>query len=178
MELNSTTADPTHRGGGIVADYDVQYDRDSDDWGAKRAEADRAAGRYETQAEAHDAARGFAERSGGGEVRDHRKDNNRIRNTDTGRKKRTRTPRRAKRATTGECLGGCRRRLRCAPKTRTGPRWCSGRTLIRHRVSAANGVVRMRPTRPAIMIRSKQRTRMRGTRICRITGMLLSGWAP
>lgn len=28
-------------------------------------------------------ARGFAERSGGGEVRDHRKDNNRIRNTDT-----------------------------------------------------------------------------------------------
>ncbi|MGE0220547.1 DUF2188 domain-containing protein [Mycolicibacterium sp.] len=54
---------------------------------AKRAEADRAAGRYETQAEAHDAARGFAERSGGGEVRDHRKDNNRIRNTDTVGKK-------------------------------------------------------------------------------------------
>lgn len=39
--------------------------------------------RYGTQAKAHDAARGFAERSGGVEVRDHRKDNNRIWNTDT-----------------------------------------------------------------------------------------------
>lgn len=50
-------------------------------------QAGRAAGRYDTQAEAHDAARGFAERSGGGEVRDHRKDNNQIRNTDTVGKK-------------------------------------------------------------------------------------------
>ena len=49
--------------------------------------AERAAGRYGTQAEAHDAARGFAERSGGGEIRDHRKDNNQIRNTDTVGKK-------------------------------------------------------------------------------------------
>jgi hypothetical protein len=71
----------------IVADYDVQYDRDSGDWGAKRAGAEKAAGRYETQADAHDAARGFAERSCGGEVRDHRKDNNQIRNTDTVGKK-------------------------------------------------------------------------------------------
>lgn len=67
----------------IVADYDVQYDKNSNDWSAKRAGAGRAAGRYDTQAEAHDAARGFAERTGGGEVRDHRKDNNQIRNTDT-----------------------------------------------------------------------------------------------
>jgi hypothetical protein len=66
-----------------VADYDVQYDKDSGDWSAKRAGAGKAAGRYDTQAEAHAAARGFAERSGGGEVRDHRKDNNQIRNTDT-----------------------------------------------------------------------------------------------
>lgn len=66
-----------------MADYDVQYDKNSEDWGAKRAGAGKAAGRYATQAEAHEAARGFAERSGGGEVRDHRKDNNRIRNTDT-----------------------------------------------------------------------------------------------
>lgn len=66
-----------------MADYDVQYDKDSGDWSAKRAGADRAAGRYRTQDEAHDAARGFAERSGGGEVRDHRKDNNQIWNTDT-----------------------------------------------------------------------------------------------
>lgn len=33
--------------------------------------------------EVHDAARSFGERSGGGEVRDHRKDHNQIRNTDT-----------------------------------------------------------------------------------------------
>lgn len=66
-----------------MADYDVQYNGDSDDWGAKRAGASRAAARFDTQAEAHDAARGLAERSGGGEVRDHRKDNNQIRNTDT-----------------------------------------------------------------------------------------------
>lgn len=66
-----------------MADYDVQYDKNSGDWSAKRAGAGKAAGRYGTQAEAHDAARGFADRSGGGEVRDHRKDNNQIRNTDT-----------------------------------------------------------------------------------------------
>jgi hypothetical protein len=70
-----------------VADYDVQYGKDSGDWGAKRAGAGKAAGRYDTQTEAHDAARGFAERSGGGEVRDHRKHNNQIRNTDTVGKK-------------------------------------------------------------------------------------------
>ena len=40
----------------MVADYDVQYNKDSDDWGAKRAGASRAAGRNDTQAEAHDAA--------------------------------------------------------------------------------------------------------------------------
>ncbi len=76
---------PRHRWGGTqVADYDVQYNKDKDDWGgAKRAGAGRAAGRYDTQAEAHAAAVGFASRSGGGEVRDHRKDNNQIRNTDT-----------------------------------------------------------------------------------------------
>lgn len=66
-----------------MADYDVQFDKDKGDWSAKRAGASRAAGHYETQADAHAAARGFAERSGGGEVRDHRKDNNAIRNTDT-----------------------------------------------------------------------------------------------
>ncbi|WP_307213534.1 DUF2188 domain-containing protein [Microbacterium testaceum] len=70
-----------------MADYDVQYDKDKGDWGAKREGASQAAGRYSTQAEAHDAAVGFATRSGGGEVRDHRKDNNQIRNTDTVGKK-------------------------------------------------------------------------------------------
>lgn len=70
-----------------MADYDVQYDKDKGNWSAKREGASQAAGRYDTQAEAHDAARGFATRSGGGEVRDHRKDNNEIRNTDTVGKK-------------------------------------------------------------------------------------------
>ncbi|MFG6401472.1 DUF2188 domain-containing protein [Microbacterium sp. P04] len=76
-----------------MADYDVQYDKDKGDWGAKRAGADRAAARFDTQADAHDAAVGFATRSGGGEVRDHRKDNNQIRNTDTVGKKDPNPPR-------------------------------------------------------------------------------------
>ncbi|GAA4481330.1 DUF2188 domain-containing protein [Microbacterium panaciterrae] len=70
-----------------MADYDVQFDKDKGDWGAKREGASRASGRFETQAEAHAAARALAENSGGGEVRDHRKDNNQIRNTDTVGKK-------------------------------------------------------------------------------------------
>lgn len=70
-----------------MADYDVQYDKDSGDWSAKRGGAGRAAGRYDTQSDANNAARGFAGRSGGGEVRDHRKDNDQIRNTDTVGKK-------------------------------------------------------------------------------------------
>ena len=39
-----------------MADYDVQYDKDKGDWSAKREGASQAAGRYGTQAEAHDAA--------------------------------------------------------------------------------------------------------------------------
>jgi len=70
-----------------VADYDVQYDKDKGDWGAKKEGASRASVRGATQAEVHDAARALAEKSGGGEVRDHRKDNNQIRNTDTVGKK-------------------------------------------------------------------------------------------
>jgi hypothetical protein len=70
-----------------VADYDVQYDKDNGDWTAKREGAQRASGHFDTQAAAHDAARGFAVSSGGGEVRDHRKDNNEIRNSDTVGKK-------------------------------------------------------------------------------------------
>lgn len=66
-----------------MADYDVQYDMSTGDWSAKRAGASRATARFRTQADADDAARGFAKNSGGGEVRVHRKDNNQIRNTDT-----------------------------------------------------------------------------------------------
>ena len=77
----------SHRKEHDMAAYDVQYDKDSGDWSAKRAGASRATGRFDAQQAAHDAARGLAERSGGGEVRDHRKDNNQIRNTDTVGKK-------------------------------------------------------------------------------------------
>lgn len=66
-----------------MADYDVQYDRDSDSWGAKREGATRASARADTQAEAIAAAKKLADSTGGGEVRTHRKDNNQIRNTDT-----------------------------------------------------------------------------------------------
>ncbi|MGK4188060.1 DUF2188 domain-containing protein [Rothia koreensis] len=70
-----------------MADYDVQYNKNTQDWGVKRAGASKAASRFDTQTEAHNAARDLAKRSGGGEVRDHRKDNNQIRNTDTVGKK-------------------------------------------------------------------------------------------
>lgn len=43
----------------MLADYDVHFDKDAGDWGTKRAGASKAAGRYPTQAEAHDAARGL-----------------------------------------------------------------------------------------------------------------------
>ena len=52
--------------------------------GAQNAQAQNALPAAATpKPKPHDAARGFAQRSGGGEVRDHRKDNNNIRNTDT-----------------------------------------------------------------------------------------------
>jgi hypothetical protein len=66
-----------------MADYEVQFDRGTGDWTAKRDGAQRAAGHFATQRDAHDAARDLANNSGGGEVRDHRKDNNQIRNSDT-----------------------------------------------------------------------------------------------
>lgn len=70
-----------------MADYDVQYNKSPQGWEAKRVVASKAATRFDSQAAAHDAARGLAQRSGGGEVRDHRKVNNQIRNTDTVGKK-------------------------------------------------------------------------------------------
>lgn len=66
-----------------MADYHVQYDKSSGEWLTRRDGATRAAGRYSTQDQARDAGDGFAARSGGGEVRVHRKDNNQIRDTDT-----------------------------------------------------------------------------------------------
>lgn len=66
-----------------MADYDVQFDKDRGDWGAKRAGASRNAARFGTQADAVDAANDLARNSGGGEVRIHTKDTNVIRDTNT-----------------------------------------------------------------------------------------------
>ena len=65
-----------------MANYHVTKDKDSGDWKAKRAGADRAAGVYPTQREAEKAAKELAENSGGGEVRVH-KPGGPIRDSDT-----------------------------------------------------------------------------------------------
>jgi hypothetical protein len=66
-----------------MADYHVTHDKSTGDWGAKKSGASRAAARFDTQAQAYDAARGLAERSGGGDVFIHRKDDNVIRDRST-----------------------------------------------------------------------------------------------
>lgn len=52
-----------------MADYHVT--KGEGGWKAKRAGASRAAGTYETKAEAMKAADGFIRRTGGGERREH-----------------------------------------------------------------------------------------------------------
>ncbi|MGJ8560560.1 MAG: DUF2188 domain-containing protein [Litorimonas sp.] len=52
-----------------MSDYHIL--KEDDGWKVKRAGADRAAGVYETKADAIKAAEGFIERSGGGERREH-----------------------------------------------------------------------------------------------------------
>jgi hypothetical protein len=64
-----------------MSDYHVVPDGDGA-WRAVRAGASRAGARAGTQSEAYEAARGFAERSGGGEVRIHRPTGE-IRNSNT-----------------------------------------------------------------------------------------------
>lgn len=51
-------------------------------WAARAAGAERASSRHRTQAEAEAAAKGYAGRAGGGEVRIHRPDGT-IRDSDT-----------------------------------------------------------------------------------------------
>lgn len=65
-----------------MANYHVTKDKDSGDWKAKRAGADKAAGHFDTQAEAEKAAKEFSKNSGGGEVVIHRPDGS-IRDKDT-----------------------------------------------------------------------------------------------
>lgn len=65
-----------------MANYHVTKDKDSGDWKAKKAGADRASGTYNTQKEAEKAAKEFSHNSGGGEVRIHGLDG-KIRDSDT-----------------------------------------------------------------------------------------------
>ena len=66
-----------------MSDYHVTYDRDDEQWKAKRAGGQRASGRFNTQAEAIARANQLAANAGGGEVNIHRKDNNEIRDKNT-----------------------------------------------------------------------------------------------
>lgn len=65
-----------------MTNYHVTKDKESGDWKAKREGADRAAGYFDTQAEAEKAAKEFSANSGGGEVMTHRLDGT-IRSKDT-----------------------------------------------------------------------------------------------
>lgn len=49
-----------------MPDYNVY--KDGDDWVTKREDATRASSRSDTQADAYDAAKGFAGNAGGGDV--------------------------------------------------------------------------------------------------------------
>lgn len=63
-----------------MANYHVT--KKGGNWGARQEGVERASGLYPTQDEAEKAAKDFAGRSGGGEVRIHRPDG-RIRDSDT-----------------------------------------------------------------------------------------------
>lgn len=65
-----------------MATYHITKDKESGYWKAKREGADRAAGYYNTQAEAEKAAKSFSANNGGGEVLTHRP-NGAIRSKDT-----------------------------------------------------------------------------------------------
>lgn len=65
-----------------MANYHVTKNKDTGDWGARRAGAERASGYYDTQKEAEAAAKSMSANSGGGEVRIHGLDG-KIRDSDT-----------------------------------------------------------------------------------------------
>lgn len=54
-----------------MANYHVTKKKESNMWQAKRENAERTSGFYNTQAEAEKAAKQFASNNGGGEVRIH-----------------------------------------------------------------------------------------------------------
>lgn len=65
-----------------MSNYHVSKSKDTGEWGARRAGADRVSGYYPTQKEAEAAAKQFSANSGGGEVRIHGL-NGKIRDSDT-----------------------------------------------------------------------------------------------
>ncbi|MGW8185571.1 MAG: DUF2188 domain-containing protein [Candidatus Moraniibacteriota bacterium] len=54
-----------------MANYHVTKNKNLGLWGAKREGAERSSGYFETQAEAEKAAKHFAAKNGGGEVKIH-----------------------------------------------------------------------------------------------------------
>lgn len=66
-----------------MADYHVQFIKDRNAWGVKRAGASRVSKIFETQAAATKQAKIYADRSGGGEVNVHEKEGNQIRDKRT-----------------------------------------------------------------------------------------------
>jgi len=54
-----------------MANYHVTKDKESGEWKVKREKASRAAGYYDTQAEAEKIAKEMSANSGGGEVMTH-----------------------------------------------------------------------------------------------------------
>jgi hypothetical protein len=64
-----------------MSDYDVVPNPEGG-WDAKREGGSRTSSHHQRQSDAYDAARGFAENSGGGEVRIHGMDG-KIRNSNT-----------------------------------------------------------------------------------------------
>lgn len=66
-----------------MANYHITYDRDKKRWKIIKAGATRASTFADTQEEAQKIAKRLSSNQGGGEVRIHRKDNNKIRDSDT-----------------------------------------------------------------------------------------------
>jgi len=59
--------------------YHVTHSKESNDWHVQKAGGTRSSGNYQTQADAVEAARKFAQNNSLGQVVIHRKDNNQIR---------------------------------------------------------------------------------------------------
>jgi len=66
-----------------MANYHVTFDRDQKNWRVVKTGSERASALSQTQKEAESIAKEFCAGTGGGEVRIHRRDNGKIRDSDT-----------------------------------------------------------------------------------------------